>query len=110
MTIPGQVNHCWVAVAVGAKKSVVVGEGIGVIEGVEVGVDAGKEPDMAVTVRIADVSIEKIGDKVESGLGTPRLHALSRKIAATIDINKYFFIHMAASKRTQDKSLAWQKL
>jgi hypothetical protein len=78
---------------------------MGVIEGVEVGVNAGKEPDMAVTVRIADVSIAKIGDKVESGLGTPRLHALSRKITATININKYFFIHMAASKRTQDNLL-----
>jgi hypothetical protein len=97
MTMPGQVNHCWVAVAAGAKKSVVVGEGIGVVEGVRVGVDVGKEKDMAVTVRIADVSIEKMEGKFESGLDAPRLHALSRKIAAMINIKKYFLIRMAAS-------------
>ena len=43
---------------VGAKRSVVVGEGMGVTEAVGVSVDVGKEADMAVTVSTTDVSIE----------------------------------------------------
>jgi hypothetical protein len=70
-----------------------------VAEGVGVSVNVGKEEDMAVTVSITDVSIERMGVKFESGLATPRLHALSRNITVAMKNNKntLFLIRMAAS-------------
>jgi len=97
--MPGQAAHCCVDVAVGAKKSVVVGEGVRVIAGVEVGTGVDEEADMAVTVRITDTSIERVGVKFESGLVTRRLHAVSRDVIIAIKDNKKktFLIRMIAS-------------
>ena len=66
--------------------------GVGVIVGV------GENMDMAVTVSTTDVSIERMGDKVE--LGFKRMpHALSRDMVITIKNNekKCFLNRMAAS-------------
>jgi hypothetical protein len=86
-----------VDVAVGAKKSVVVGEGVSVNAGVGVSVGVGRDSDMAVTVSLTDVSMyESVGSKFGSDLDTPRLHALSRNMAAAMKNNKkYFLIRMA---------------
>jgi hypothetical protein len=68
---------------------------MGVTEGVGVVVSVGKEADIAVTVSMTDVSIELTGGKFESGLDTPRLHALSRNIAVvTKSIKKFFLIRI----------------
>ena len=96
--MPGQASHCCVGVTVGAKRSVVVGEGMGVTEAVGVSVDVGKEAGLAVSVNATDVWTELMGDKPESGLVVPGLHASSRNITAIIkNIKKFFLIRMAAS-------------
>ena len=77
-----------------------MGVGMDVAEGTGVSVNVGEAADMAVTVSIADVSIdERLGGKFESGAATPRLHALSRNIAVAMKNNrkKFFLIRMAAS-------------
>jgi hypothetical protein len=58
------------------------------------------EINVAVSVGITDVSVERIGGKFKSGLDTPKLHALRRNIAVAMKkrVKKYFvLVRMIAS-------------
>jgi hypothetical protein len=96
-TIPGQADHCFVGVVVGAKKSVHVGVGWIVVAGVKVKVEVA---DGAV-VAVYDTSLEGVDGKSSFVQDIRRLHAGSRDTAITIKNmgSKYLLICMAASIR-----------
>jgi len=74
---------------------------VGTIKGTGVAVsdDIGEETGITVFSGITDISLERAGGKFDSGLVTPRLHALSMNVVNVMKNNrkKHFLIRMVAS-------------